>query len=191
MDCYQCFFDYLDSIIKISVKEQEEIKEKFSIKQLSKGDIVLKSDEPLKNIFFNIDGIFRYFYIDYNGKEQTKYFCFGNEFVFSLRAFLSRSPSQFFIQSLSDCVVLEARVDVIYDLLGKSSYWKELYRIILENTYVKKEEREAEFLFNNAKQRYLNFLNQYPQAAEKIKQEYIAQYLGITPVSLSRIKNSL
>jgi CRP-like cAMP-binding protein len=62
---------------------------------------------------------------------------------------------------------------------------------IAESLFIKKERREATLLLDDAKTRYLNFLEEYPGLETRLKQYHIASYLGITPVSLSRVRAQL
>lgn len=59
----------------------------------------------------------------------------------------------------------------------------------MEQLYIKKETREAEFLLDDAETRYQRFQSSYPGLEERLTQYHVASYLGITPVALSRIRN--
>ena len=78
----------------------------------------------------------------------------------------------------------------IQKLYQRHPCWNELGRKIAENFFIVKEQREYEFLLLDAKARYLNFIHDYADLTERIPQYHIAAYLGITPVSLSRVINS-
>ena len=54
-----------------------------------------------------------------------------------------------------------------------------------------KIDRQSSFLLKNATERYLNFQTLYPGLEKRVKQSDIASYLGINPVSLSRIRHHL
>ena len=64
----------------------------------------------------------------------------------------------------------------------------EAYNRLLENMFIKKEEREYAFVQHSAEQRYLNFITNNPQLPEKIPLKMIASHIGITPIALSRIR---
>ncbi len=69
--------------------------------------------------------------------------------------------------------------------------WKDFLIAILTKGYIKKEKREWELLQLSAEERYRRFLKEYPGLERRIKQHYIATYLGITPVALSRIRRKI
>ena len=68
---------------------------------------------------------------------------------------------------------------------------QKLYNELLKNSFVQNDEKAVLFQRMQAKERYLFFIKKYPDLAKRIKQEYIASYIGITPSSLSRIKKEL
>jgi len=67
----------------------------------------------------------------------------------------------------------------------------ESYNHLLENMFIKKEEREYAFVQQSAEQRYLTFLDKNSQLRDKIPLKMIASHIGITPIALSRIRNKL
>jgi CRP-like cAMP-binding protein len=64
-------------------------------------------------------------------------------------------------------------------------------RMIAEGVYMCAMERLKTFLLNSPEERYRRFLQNHdaPIILERVPQHYIASYLGITPVSLSRIRS--
>lgn len=181
-------------INKFSTLEQNDLvylQEIFKFTVIKKNQIFLKAGNQLKYLGFIIKGTFRYFYIDINGNERTKYFVIENNFVFSLSSYIEKTPSLFYIEALEDSDLLVVPIEIINKLINSNIIWQNIYRNILETTYLIKEKREAEFLLFDAKYRYLHFLKEYPGLDKIVKQHYIASFLGIEPESLSRIRSQL
>lgn len=170
---------------------EPDISKHFRYKKADKGSFLLREGELQSEIFFNAEGFFRYFYIDHEGSESVKHFSKSGEWTFSLSAFITHSPAKFFIQAVQDSHLLAVKADALRGLISGNPAWRQVYYTLVEKYYVIKEEREAAFLKNDAKGRYLNFLREYPELADKLKQHQTASYLGITPVTLSRIKKTL
>ena len=180
----------LNDLGEIPEEEAHRIQRLFSKTEIPKHHYFVKAGEIQKVIGFNLSGVFRYFYTNYDGEEFNKHFCVDRDWVLSLSALADRSPSLFSIQALEDNLVLTVDAESIYELIQVNPYWQAIYRQLLENNYVKKEKREADFLLNNASGRYQSFLKEYPSLPDRIRQHHIASYLGITPVSLSRIRSN-
>ncbi|MOA52811.1 hypothetical protein D3C78_1761660 [compost metagenome] len=100
---------------------------------------------------------------------------------------ITREPSYFSIQALEDSVVIEIPYELQQDLMERDHGWERLVRKAVEKLYLKKEERERQLLFLDAGKRYCAFLESYPHIAKSLPQYHIASYLGISPVSLSRL----
>lgn len=180
---------YIQTIHPLQEREIEDLSSVFASQRLRKNELFLKAGEPLTRIGFNLNGIFRYYYNDFEGNEKTKYFVEENDFILSLSSLIEKSPSLYSIQALEDCEILTAPAAVIDAMITDSPAWQSIYRHILEKTYVIKEKREAEFLMCDAKERYLNFVRDFPMINRKVKLHTIASYLGIAPESLSRIRS--
>jgi len=107
----------------------------------------------------------------------------------SMAALILNAPSKLSIQALEFSEVICFIYDDILQLADQSFMWQLLLRKIAEADYLDKEKRESDLLCFNAKDRYLNFINEHPDWEERIQQRYIASYLGITPETLSRMRN--
>lgn len=190
-DAYSQMIDHLAKIKRVPDHEINRIRILFKEETIEKGQCFLSAGEKQTRIGFNLTGVFRYYYLDIKGRERTKHFSVENDWVLSLSAFLDRKPALFFIESLGKSRILSIPVDRVSALIQQSSYWQEIYRGMLETYYLRKEKREAQFLLNGAKKRYLDFVKEYPDLLDRISQQHIAAYLAVTPVTLSRIRSDL
>ena len=78
--------------------------------------------------------------------------------------------------------------DALNRLFAEHPCWKDFLIKIISKAYLIRENREREFLLFDAEQRYQSFQKKYPNLESRIKQHYVASYLGIAPESLSRIR---
>lgn len=160
-------------------------------KHLNKGDQFIVADQPSPQIAFNLNGIFRLYYIDKNGNDYTKGFIPENNMVSSYSALIENRGSYFNIEALKDCDVLIFDYDDWKVLMGQDLQWYPLLLSLVEQAYIMKEKREKGFLLDDATTRYLTFRQFYSAIEKDLKQYHIASYLGITPVALSRIRKKL
>ncbi|HAA27314.1 MAG TPA: Crp/Fnr family transcriptional regulator [Cyanobacteria bacterium UBA8553] len=181
----------LRSLITLTENEAAEIACLFQTHTLNQNDFWVRAGEIPQTIGFVISGILRLCYVDANGNEFTKSFCAENSFVAAYSALLLRQPSRLFIQALEDTSLLIADYSTYRSLSESHLSLQQLNCKIAESLFIKKERREAALLLDDAKTRYLNFLEEYPRLETRLKQYHIASYLGITPVSLSRIRSQL
>lgn len=172
--------DQLDRLVRIA-----------KLKKYGRGDYFLRADTTPKSFGFNLEGLFRYYYLDRKGVEYTKDFIPEGRFVISYSAMIQRTPSYFSIEALEDSRVLVIGYDAWHKIIQSHNCWTELVNVLLQQAFMFKEKRERQFLLDDAETRYLDFINEFPNMEGRVKQYLIASYLGITPVALSRIRKKL
>lgn len=181
----------LQSISTIPESELAKVQEIFRPVQLAKGDFFARAGERPQTLGFVTSGLLRLYYIDPDGDEFSKSFCDENSFVAAYSALLTGVPSRIFIEALEDSTLLVANYDAYQALSEGHLCWQIVNRKIAETLFIKKELRESELLLDDAQTRYLRFQAEYPGLDGRLKKYQIASYLGITPVSLSRIRTQL
>jgi CRP-like cAMP-binding protein len=189
--------DYVLEIFKKTVKQlsslpDDEIENVIShgiIREYSTNEYFLYAGEMSRNIGFIIEGLFRIYYIDMEGNEYTKNFKSSGQFMASMAALLLDAPSKLNIQALEPSKLICLNYDNILQLAEQNILWQKLLRKSTEIDYLEKEKRESDLLYFDVKERYLNFIKEHPNWTERIQQQYIASYLGMTPETLSRIRS--
>lgn len=163
----------------------------FQSQTLKQGEFFVRCGDMPKTIGFIISGILCLYYVKPDGNQYTKSFCAENSFVAAYSALLLKQPSRLFIQALEDTKLLIADYSNYQQLCEHHLCWQKLNCKIAEFLFIKKEKRESALLLDDAKTRYLSFLQEFPQLEPRLKQHHIASYLGMTPVTLSRIRTQL
>jgi CRP-like cAMP-binding protein len=158
---------------------------------LKKGGIFIDIDQVPDRMGFIAKGIFRVYYITERGDEKILVFRNENHFLTAFSAFLEGTPSWYAIQSLEDSELFCFTLMEYNRIMNGHPCWNTLTRKYVESLFIEKEKRERGFLSEDASTRYLTFRQSYPGFEERIPQYYIASYLGITPVALSRIRKKL
>ena len=158
---------------------------------ISKGGAFIRAGETPKDIGIVIDGLFRYFYIDEDGKDFTKAFSGSGKILISYSAILQNRPSHFSIEALSNSKILTFNYKAFLSMMEKDIHWYPLAFKLIESVYVMKELREKSFLLDDATTRYKEFQEHYAEVENQIKLYHVASYLGITPEALSRIRKKM
>ncbi len=190
--------DYINKVAdKLNIKDtvpKEELT-KFCARSkkitIKKDEYFLRVGEIPERIGFNLGGLLRLYYINENGTEVVKHFCVENTCAISYAAFVQREESKLYIQALEDTKLLVIDYKIYRKLLNSHACWREVAKKLAELIFILKEKREAGLLLHDAKERYLQFLEDYPNLEKRISQYHIASYLGIASESLSRIRANL
>ena len=173
---------------------REELRNLFRRKKivyLKKDEYFLRAGEIPGRLGFNISGLLRLFYIDDSGKEINKHFCLEKTVVVAYKPFIRREESEIYIQALEDTKLLIIEYKTYNELLNSHICWQTIARKMAELIFILGQKRESELLLIDARERYRQFLVDYPNLVNRINQYHIASYLGITPESLSRIRANL
>lgn len=163
----------------------------FKPKTLKKEMYFLEAGEQSAEIGFISKGVFRSYYIDKVGNDITKYFYMEGGILFSYEAHLFQKEAEYYIQALEDSEILVAKISDFEKVVEGNYNLLLFYKKMIDRTLVMKEEHASSFKLLNSVERYKKFISKYPALERRIKQCYLASYLGITPVSLSRIRKKL
>jgi CRP-like cAMP-binding protein len=166
----------------------------FEIKDLFGKIKVLKRNEYLKiqgsidtNIYFVQSGSLKKFIVN-DFEEQIMCFAYENELIVSIDSFLTEKPSEFYIQALKKTTVKVISKEAFYDFICKSERNNKIWTQILEDIIIKQIEREKDILENSPKKRFDRVLKRNPFLFQKIPNTHIANYLRMSPETLSRLK---
>ena len=162
---------------------------------LSNKTIILERNDFLKmngsidtNVYFVESGSLRIFILN-DFEEQTIRFGYKDNIVVSLDSYFTGKPSDFYIQAIKKSIVKvipKSEIDTFIKSPANLNWWLN----VLENLIVQQMEREVDLLTSSPKERYLRVLKRSPQLFQEIPNRYIANYLRMSPETLSRLKKS-
>lgn len=159
--------------------------EEYNVK---KGALILKEGEVCDYMYYIVSGALEIFYFS-KDKRITKWFGFENELRTSAYSFLSRNPSNEYIEALEDCVLMKIHFLELEKSYAEFPELERFGRFVAQQLYLLKEEREYSLLFKTAKERYESLLTNEPQVIRRVSLGKIATYLGISQETLSRIRS--
>ncbi|MFD0590324.1 Crp/Fnr family transcriptional regulator [Paenibacillus sp. GCM10027627] len=184
-------YSIIPAAVCVPLEEWTGLGRLASRRSIAKGQLWVRSGDPVDSIGLCSKGLFRLYYTTPDGSEFNKSFCSQHDFVAPYSALLQGTAACLSIQALMDSEILAIRYADFVSLYDRHPGWNRFGRLIAEQLFLKKELRERELLFLSAEERYRLFQEQFGKAASNIPQYHIASYLGITPVALSRIRRRL
>ena len=180
---FRQFTDFNDS-------ELEIIMPYFEFKTFKKKAILLDIEKVSNEVYYLIKGCIR-LYCEKNGEELSTYFFTENMFAGSYDSFLSRKQSKVAIETLEDCEVLVLTHEAQEKLYNEFPKMNEFIRKAIEQRFVLLHDLFISYLLNSPEERYIMLQKDRPELLKRIPQHQIASFLGVTRVSLSRIRNRL
>ena len=159
-------------------------------RSFAKNEIVFHKDETDSNVYIITKGIWRAYHFK-NGEEATAWFAVPGELVFSVWGYISDKPSRLSFESMTESEAICLSKEELHKLFYTSIAMANLGRKMLENFILLYENWLMDLWKQNAFERYMILLDEYPAVIPQIPMKYIASYLGVTVQSLSRIRASL
>jgi CRP-like cAMP-binding protein len=186
------FRTYLRRFVELNDQQWQALAEKMVVKTIRKKEFLIKQGQISRDIYFMISGSCRLYY-EKDGEEKTTYFFFENNLIADYLGCVTDNPSSMSIQALEDCELIYFKYQTLTDLYESHPIYQVFGRKLAEYLFAGLDMRLAELLTLTPEERYLKFMNTAikRKIIERIPQQYIASYLGITPVSLSRIRRRI
>jgi CRP/FNR family transcriptional regulator, anaerobic regulatory protein len=179
------------SIVSLTDEELMVFCESFELKKLNINEFFLKEGQICNYIGFVNQGVMIYFKSIDNGNEVTTDFAFEGDWVTVNQSRLNNSPSLINIRAIehSELLVIKQQdLSVLYTEIPKI---ERLGRILMEQAYLRIVQQSIDLQVLTAKERYESLLHKYPEIIQKVPLYHIANYLGIAPKSLSRIRKEI
>jgi len=181
------FLSYLQSVYPLSKEAETKLSEICSEISLDKNMELQSIGQTCKTIYFVIEGALRVFYYK-DGNDITESFEFENSIVARVESLFSGESSSKGIQTLEKSTIIAIPAQRLFELYDSFPEIERLFRKIFEEAHVKTIKRLESIQFHSAEERYSNLIKSQPALIQRISLKYIASFLGITPVSLSRIR---
>ncbi len=189
----QQFREQLKKYVDFNEAEWILFTQHLTLSSLKKKHYFAIPGKVCDKVGFIAKGSVRYYHIK-DGEDITGYFSFENEFVSSYKSYLTGQPGFVHIQSLEDTKLITFTRKDMDDMLNNPmlGYKMERFgRLIAEHYLICYEDRVTAFVTQTPEERYLQLLSTGREILQRMPQHYIANYLGITPVSLSRIRKRI
>jgi len=155
------------------------------------GETYIRPGDNNRKVYFIKSGIVRVYHLEPNGTEKTILFHNRRSFFGNYDGIIHRQPSRYFFQSIGETEIFELTYDAVEAGSQKSininnlraNMFLMMIGILLQNI--------EDFVLLNPEERYQKHLVENANVLQKVPSKYIASLLGITPVSLSRIKKRI
>jgi CRP-like cAMP-binding protein len=180
-------FSQIEAIHPISPASVQTLSSICKELNFARGANIQEVGHTCKTIYFVKKGVVRIFYFK-EATDITESFEFENAFVARAESLFTGKPSRKAIQALENTTLIAIDSHSLFRLFDTNADLERLFRKIVEASYVNTVNRIEALQFNTAEERYKTLLKAVPDVLKRIPLKYVASYLGITQVSLSRIR---
>jgi CRP-like cAMP-binding protein len=171
-------------------KVVEHLHNYVAMMHLSKDSILIRQGQRC-NHFYIIEKGFARIFSEIDGKEITTLFAKENDIITSTYALFTQNSSYENIQLLEDSVLLKINYNEFVHLCKEHHELFHLYRVLMEKYFLSLEERTLSLQFDSALERYRKLLSLHPFILQRASLGQIASFLGMSPVTLSRMRSKI
>jgi CRP/FNR family transcriptional regulator, anaerobic regulatory protein len=187
----QSLINHFESYLPMEKKEKQLFEGRVVQRLIKRRQAILQEGFICKHYSFVVEGCFRMYGVDSKGSEHNIQFVAENDWIADIGSFHAEKPSKLFIEAIESSVILQIEQQDLYFLYKSIPKLDRIFKVIIENKFVELQNRVLQNISSTAQERYVTFLEQYPQLALRLPNTQIASYLGITPEFLSKIRSEL
>ena len=181
---------YQNLVPTITEMELAALEKCFTIRQLQKGDFLIKAGQVCRHVYFVNHGLLRIFY-SFEGKDISIGFVGTGEYTSEYESFLTRQPAAQNIEALTDVEVVELGFDDVQFLYRQYPAFQEFGRKIAEMLFIMLNQRNTALLANSPEDRYRQMIENNSYLLQTVPQYMLASFIGVTPEHLSRIRKKM
>lgn len=175
----------------LSMKDVQGLVQVAHRKSFEPLDYLIQEGSSKKEVFYIRKGLVRAFSINDKGEEITTGLRWEHQFVVSPDVILLNQASRFYYQALEQTETLSLDYDLLQTIVENNPQLQKNRKFILQKTLADALERIESFVLYSPEERYIRFVETKPDIVNRVPGKYIANILGITPVSLSRIRKRI
>jgi CRP-like cAMP-binding protein len=182
---------YLSVFKGLDLKDIYDIIKIAHVKKLASGDIYIEQGATHQKLGYIRKGLIRAYHLRENGDDLTLFLQWEGKFIASHDAIIHQRPSRFIYQALEDTVLMELDYAKAEPILNNNPRLSSTQATFLRNMLAETMDRVESFVLLSPEERYLQLVREKPNIVNRVPDKYLATLLGITPVSLSRIRKRI
>ena len=181
------FIKYVNKVSQLSKEAEDDLLPRLKSKAFKKGQVINKERQICKNLFFSDKGLVKHYYHHKDRVFILRFFTNTNFFTV-LDSFVNQTPSQFITIALEDTLTSTIDYADFYELCRKHHSFETFSRKLFTMAAVVNLKRIKEMFDADATELYKEFMNENQHLLQRISLGDTASYLGISQVTLSRIR---
>ncbi len=181
------FVKHIEYYTKLNDTEISSLRSILIKKRFRKNEIIFSEGKISNEIYFVTKGCVRLYY-NVDGKDRTAFFYTEGQFICAGESYTYGVPAKENYQAIEDTDIYKFDKSSYEELMKVSSKFELIARIATENELITCQNMIASFVTKSAKERYVELLETNSDLFQRVPQQYIASFLGVSPETLSRIK---
>ena len=164
---------------------------RLTYRKIRRRQYLLQAGDVCRHYTFVNEGGLRLFHMDVNGVEHILQFAPEDYWVADLSSFWEETPTSLYLEALEPTEIWQiSKADLIATFVAHPGFDR-VFRVMMERAFIKLQKRVLLDISATAEEKYLAFVENYPQLVNRLPQTQIASFIGITPEFLSKIRKNL
>jgi len=181
---------HINKVIELSEDEEQEFVSILEERKVSKKDFLIQPGDFVDSEYYVVSGCLEAYYLDESGNPHIIQFAVEDWWISDFEAFFNETSAKLHVVCIEDSLLLginKAALETLYKRIPK---FERFFRIKTTSAFVALRSRVLSTLQKSSKDRYIEFCETYPNIEKRVTNYSIANYLGIKPESLSRIRKA-
>ncbi|CAM4138418.1 Crp/Fnr family transcriptional regulator [Gillisia hiemivivida] len=183
--------NHLTKVISLTESEQQEFTSILEDIRISKKNFLIEPGDLVNSEYYVVSGCLEAYYLDETGDKHIIQFAVEDWWISDFEAFFNKVPAKLYLETIEDSVLLAINREALEILYTRIPKFERFFRIKTTSAFVSLRSRILSTLQKSGKERYLEFCEFYPKIEQRVPNYHIANYLGLKPESLSRIRKEV
>lgn len=188
---FDIFFQNFNNKVPITAEEKLQIKRYLIPKKLRKKQYLLQEGDVCRQLAFIEKGTLKSYSIDDKGNERIIQFGVEGWVIADLNSFETGEPATYNIDAINDSELILITKTAHKELMQKFPKYETFTRLNITGGYVAMQKRLTSIISATLEDRYTGFIDAYPDIVQRVPQHMIASYMGLTPETLSRLRQKM
>lgn len=177
--------------INLTQSEKDYFTSLLKHRTLKRRQFLVQAFDVCKYESFILKGCLKEYFTDDNGKDHIVRFVTEEYWTSDIESFIKGTPATLNIEALEDCELLQIDYASLELLFQTNPKFERFYRIAFQESYISFQNRIISNLSKSIEDRYQDFAKKYPTLVQRVPQNQIAAYLGVSAEFLSKVKQNL
>ena len=188
MDKYKTILSNIKRYVSLTSGEEDRLTSIIKTSKVKKKQFIIQPGFVCQSRTYIVEGAFRVFYLDDNGKEHTVSIGVEDWFVTDFYSYINQTPALNFAEALEDSTIFQMRYEDVEPLCKEIHSLSEYFRLTTEKAFAYSRRRVISNISKTAEERYDEYIQKYPHIVNRVPQYVLASYLGMSPEFLSKIR---
>lgn len=181
-------FQFFKLFNHLGLTDLAKLQKISSLHTYQKGEMIASVGQHFQYVVAIRSGIIRTYEVNSSGEERTTRLAIEGDFTSCTASFLENKTSTEYMEAVEDCKVILINIKEFKELTLKYHQFQNLYSEGITDAFLETTDRIRFFTLLTPEERYISMLEENPKLIQRVPQKFLASYIGVTTVSLSRIR---